>query len=266
MNKTYDYDVGIIGGGPAGSATAAYLAMAGLKCVVMESEKFPRPHVGESLVPASTRVFRDLGFWETMEKSGFVKKYGAVWTAAEQKPAYDHDWEGLEPDCVADIRFEEREQEGVDRNYTFHVDRGKFDLLLLEHAEKKGATTWQECRVSNVDVSDTTAPRISYQRGDEKGELTVRAVVDASGRKTFLGRALKLRQVDEKFDQYASHTWFQDYDRSKLDPQGGRDEYIFIHFLPVSNTWIWQIPITEDITSIGVVTQKRNFQKSKASR
>jgi len=103
-----DFDIGIIGGGPAGSAMASYLAKAGVRCVLFERELFPRPHVGESLVPSSTRVFKDLGFIEQMEEAKFPHKFGAVWTAEDKKGGYDHDWDGLAPDCHADVRFEER--------------------------------------------------------------------------------------------------------------------------------------------------------------
>ena len=120
----FDFDVAIIGGGPAGAATAAYLARAGLSCVVFERELFPRPHVGESLVPSSTRVFKDLGFLEQMDQAGFPRKYGAAWTSSGKGPVYTDSFDGLEADCHAGIRFEEREQPGVDGNYTFHVDRG----------------------------------------------------------------------------------------------------------------------------------------------
>lgn len=260
-----DYDVGIIGGGPAGAATGAYLAREGISCVIFESETFPREHVGESLVPAANRIFKDLDFFPVMEEAGFLKKYGAVWSATEQSPVYDHDWEGVESDCQADIRFEERKQEGVDRIYTYHVDRGKFDHLLLQHAGKFGAIVRQGCRISRVDFSDTL-PRIDFSSGQGNESARVRLVVDASGRRTFLGNQLKLRQKDKVFNQYASHTWFEGYNRKALDRKGGRESYIFIHFLPITNTWIWQIPITETITSIGVVTQKEFFQKSKQSR
>jgi FADH2 O2-dependent halogenase len=65
------------------------------------------------------------------------------------------------------------------------------------------------------------------------------------------------------FDQFALHSWFGGYDRSVV-AQGDKLDYIYIHFLPVSNSWVWQIPITDDITSIGVVTQKANFAKRKS--
>ena len=136
--KEVDFEVGIIGAGPGGSAMAAYLAKAGVSCVLFERDIFPREHVGESLVPSSTRVFRDLEFLDQMEEAKFPRKFGAVWTAAQSSKLYEHEWEGLDPDNYADIRFEEREQAGVDKNYTYHVDRGKFDLLLLQHASKLG--------------------------------------------------------------------------------------------------------------------------------
>src|SRR2546421_1232709 len=91
-----DTDVAIIGGGPAGSSMAAYLARAGVKCTVFESELFPRPHVGESLVPSSTRVLNDLGFLPTMETRRFPRKYGAGWTASQNKSVFSHDWEDLQ--------------------------------------------------------------------------------------------------------------------------------------------------------------------------
>ncbi len=262
----FDFDIGIIGGGPAGSATAAYLAKAGLSCVVFEGELFPRAHVGESLVPSSTRVFKEIGFLEQMDQAGFPKKYGAAWTSSGKGPVYTDSFEGLEADCHAGIRFEERKQPGVDRNYTFHVDRSKFDLMLLQHAHQLGATVYEGVRVQRVDFSEPGQPQIQFGIGNSNIDTRVRMVVDASGRRTLLGNQLKLRIQDTIFDQYALHTWFEDYDRSALAKDVSQHEYIFIHFLPLTNTWVWQIPITEQITSIGVVTQKRNFAASRQER
>jgi len=256
-----DFDVAIIGGGPAGSAAAAYLAKAGVRCVVFENELFPRPHVGESLVPSTTRVFKDLDFLDQMEEARFPRKYGAAWTSSA-KPVYSMDWAEVGSDCQVDVRFAEREQEGVNSNYTYHVDRGKFDLLLLQHAHKLGATVCEGVRVQRADFDDGEYPRIQALLGRKEINVRARVVVDASGRKTFLGRQLKLKVPDPVFDQYAIHTWFDGFDRGN----GEKRDFIFIHFLPVTNTWVWQIPITDSITSFGVVTQKKNFAKSKASR
>ncbi len=260
-------DVGIIGGGPAGAAMAAYLAKAGVSCVVFERELFPRPHVGESLVPSSTRVFRDLDFLPTMEEAGFPRKYGAAWTSGDQAPAYSHDWDELYALEHVDFRFEERPQAGVDMDYTFHVDRSKFDLLLLQHAKKLGAEVHEGVRVLGVDFS-AEHPVVRFAMGKSEMGCRCRMVVDASGRNTVLGNQLRLKTNDPVFNQYAFHTWFDGYDRTSTAKKKSEKfgDYIFIHFLPVTNSWIWQIPITETITSIGIVTQKHNFLKAKADR
>jgi 1H-pyrrole-2-carbonyl-[peptidyl-carrier protein] chlorinase len=259
-------DVGIIGGGPAGSGMAAYLAQAGIRCAVFEKELFPRPHVGESLVPSSTRIFNEIGFTEQMERSGFPRKYGAAWTAAGGQKVYDHDWKGLAADSYADLCFAEREQEGVDRSYTWHVDRGRFDLMLLQHAASLGAEVYTGVTVQEVDVSDSRRPKIGVSVGGARVQVPVRVIIDASGRRTFLGSRLGLRVRDPVFDQYALHTWFEGLDREAVAGDSGRSDFIFVHFLPLNDSWIWQIPITDTITSVGVVTQKKNFAKSRADR
>jgi 1H-pyrrole-2-carbonyl-[peptidyl-carrier protein] chlorinase len=261
-----DFEVGIIGGGPAGSSMAAYLAKAGVNCCVLECELMPREHVGESLVPSSTRVFKDLDFLPQMEEAKFPHKFGAAWTAASDAKVYNMDFGGVSADCHVDVRFAERDQ-GVGQNYTYHVDRGKFDLMLLQHANQCGAKVYEGVGVSGVDFTHPDYAAVKYNIGTKEFSTTCKIVVDASGRKTLLGNQLKWRIQDPVFDQYAIHTWFDGYDRrcmaANKETQG---DFIFIHFLPITNTWVWQIPITETITSIGVVTQKKNFAKSKESR
>jgi flavin-dependent dehydrogenase len=248
-----DFDIGIIGGGPGGSSLASYLAQGGLSCIVLEQEHFPRFHVGEAFVPASNRVFQDLGLMEKVNQL-FRKKYGSAWASQWFGPLY--------------TRFAERVQPGVDHSYTFHVDRAKFDLLLLQHARESGATVLEGARVRRVDFSEEKQPRIDYSVDGQEKSVSVRLAVDASGRKTLLGNQLKLRIQDEVFDQYAIHTWFEGYDRSSLanDPDTYEDDFTFIYFLPTANSWIWQIPITDSITSVGVVTQKANFAKKRKER
>ena len=267
MDLAPDYDVGIIGAGPAGSGLACYLAKAGVRCVVFERELFPRPHVGESLVPSSNRVFKDLDFLKVMEAERFPHKFGAVWTATGGRREFEHGWEGLEVDSTADIRFEERKQQGVDQNYTYHVDRGKFDNLLLHHARSFGADVFEGVAVRDVNF-DGPFPEIRYQLGQREIGCRVRIVADASGRRTFLGNRLKLKLKDEVFDQYAIHTWFDGLDRTATMGKGStqKGDYIYVHFLPISNSWVWQIPITDTITSGGVVTQKKHFAKAKSER
>ncbi len=268
-----DFDVAIIGGGPAGSSMGSYLSKAGVNCVVFERELFPRPHVGESLVPSAMRVFRDLDFLDQMEEAKFPHKFGAAWTA-EDRGAYDMDFKGgfkdrdeLAPESHVDISFSERQQEGVDREYTYHVDRSKFDLMMLQHANKLGAAVYEGVKVTAVDF-EAENPVVHFHMGRNSRDMGVSAkiVIDASGRNTFLGNQLKLKIKDPVFDQYAIHTWFDNYDRKVFAKKDEHRDFIFIHFLPISNTWIWQIPITGGVTSIGVVTQKKNFAKSRQDR
>jgi FADH2 O2-dependent halogenase len=153
----------------------------------------------------------------------------------------------------------------VDQNYTYHVDRGLFDNLLLHHANQLGAKVFEGVAVTDVDVDAKPFPEVSYSMGRRQARMTARIVVDASGRRTFMGNRLKLKVNDDVFDQYAIHTWFDGYDRSAAG-SAGKGDYIYVHFLPITNSWVWQIPITDTVTSVGVVTQRRHFRAAGKDR
>ncbi|HWT79663.1 MAG TPA: tryptophan 7-halogenase, partial [Candidatus Methylomirabilis sp.] len=138
--------------------------------------------------------------------------------------------------------------------------------LLLHHAQQLGAKVYEGVAVRGADFSDPHLVRIRFGLGRRDVETTVRMVVDASGRRTLIGNQMGWRIKDEVVDQYALHTWFEGYDRRAIAYKESLKDYIFIHFLPITNSWIWQIPITESITSIGVVTQKKHFASQRESR
>jgi len=239
-------DVMIIGGGPAGSMLGCYLSMAGISNTIFESAIHPRPHVGESMVTATTRVFQEIGFLETMAREGFIRKYGASWHPPTRTGEFA-------------IEFGEFPQEGIDQDYTYHVDRSKFDLLLLKHAESLGSKIYQGVHVRKVLFEDGRATGLRIKISDKEIDLSCKIVVDASGRHTLLGRQLGLKKNDPIFNQYAVHAWFKDVDKGT----GPTADFIHVYFLPVERGWVWQIPITEEITSVGVVAEKEVFKQSK---
>ncbi|MFW6722507.1 NAD(P)/FAD-dependent oxidoreductase [Streptomyces sp. MAR4 CNY-716] len=262
-----DYDIVIAGGGPAGSTAAAYLAKAGLSVALFEGETFPREHVGESLVPATTRVMTETGVMEKIDKAGFPRKYGAAWTSKETRDIVTNDFSKIAHEFgAAEIQFSERDQPGVHRDYTYHVDRGKFDEILLDHAEELGAKVTQGTRVLKVDFDDPEKVTVTCRNASGEFAVTARMFVDGSGRQTMLGRQLRVKVPDPVFDQYAVHTWFEGLDRKAMTPNPEKIDYIYVHFLPINDTWVWQIPITDTITSIGVVTQKHRFTEANTDR
>ena len=239
-------DVIIIGGGPAGSALGCYLSKAGIGNTIIESAIHPRQHVGESLVTSTTRVFKDLDFLRVMEGEGFVHKYGAAWHAPGRAAEFS-------------IQFREFPQKGVDQEYTYHVDRSKFDLLLLKHAAEMGSKVYQGVSVRKVLLDGNHACGVQIEVAGQMIDVPAKVVVDASGRRTMLGRQLGIKKNDPIFNQFAVHAWYENVDRGK----GESADYIHIYFLPIKRGWVWQIPISPEITSIGVVAEHDEFRNSK---
>ena len=240
-------DVVIIGGGPAGAVLGCYLSMAGIKNTIFEAANHPRAHVGESMVMSSVRVFDEIGFLPVLEREGFPKKYGASWHPPVSKGE-------------ADISFDEFPQEGITQDYTYHVDRQKFDLLLLKHAESLGTRVYQGMPATEVLFDENKYARgVRFRIAGKEVEVPTRMVVDATGRQTLLGKQLRVKKNDPIFDQFAVHAWFKNVDKAKAKSRN----FIHIYFLPVERGWAWQIPITEDITSMGIVAEKKVFKEGR---
>ncbi|MGE2817429.1 NAD(P)/FAD-dependent oxidoreductase [Mycobacterium heidelbergense] len=245
-SPAFDYDIIVIGGGPAGSVLACLLAGSGWRVMVFERDIHPREHVGESLTPAANIVWQRIGFRNKIEEAGFIHKPGAAWTAP-RAPIGRHLAIRLNeapcPDCPPP-------------HYTYNVERDAFDALLLRHAHEQGATVLQGVRVTRVHFENGRAVGVRATVADGwQRDLRARFVVDASGRRCVLASQLGLKRKDPAFNQFAVYSWF-----TGVAPHPpGTEGMILLHFLDLERSWVWQIPLRNGITSVGVVTDKVDF-------
>jgi flavin-dependent dehydrogenase len=226
-------DVAIIGGGPAGSACATYLARAGLKVVLFERETFPRFRIGESLLPLNLPILDELGLTEEMERR-FIRKYAAN---------FSDRYGGR----LARYPF----AKAINKNhpYAYQVERAEFDELLLDNARNNGATVYQPWAVREVLFEGDQAVGLKAEAGDGSARLTVKCpmVVDASGRSVFLGPRLGYKR-DIALDSRTA--FYSHFDGVYHDP-GDRSGDIQIVSFP--HGWFWMIPFKNGNTSVGMV-------------
>ena len=234
---TEPYDVAIIGGGPAGSTAAALLAMKGRRVVVFEKEKFPRFHIGESLLPHSLRAFDRLGVRETMDARYMPKYGGEIATACGSR--------------ALSFLFEKGFRSTVQSAY--QVERADFDKMLLDHAAKLGAEVREETSVEQLDFD---ADGVTLEVRDAAGTRKVRAryLLDCSGRNAVVGQKFDLRA---KYAHLQKFSVFAHYENVQRD--AGR-EGTLTRLVRARSHWFWLIPLDETRTSIGVVMDSADFK------
>src|SRR5437763_2817350 len=163
-------DVIVIGGGPAGSTVSTLLAQHGQKVELFERERFPRFHIGESLIPETYWVFKRLKMLDKMKASPFVKKYSVQFVSASGKmsaPFYFHDNKPHE--C----------------SQTWQVIRSEFDMMMLQNAREQGVEVHQPARVLEVLFDGSRAVGVRVQKeGGQQEEVRAKVVVDASAQST----------------------------------------------------------------------------------
>ncbi len=241
-----DYDVIVIGGGPAGAALGSLLATDGYRVLILERDIHPRDHVGESLVPSTNLIFDRIGFLDKMDDAGFVRKPGTGWNAP-RSPL----WKFIE------IRLSEFPIPGAPRPYTFSVERDVMDAMLLRHAHERGAKVLQGVKVSKVLFEGDRAVGVRASAGDGwVRDLRADVVVDASGRRCMLATQLGLKQKDQSFNQYCLYSWF----RGVKEPPPDLTGFTLFYFLGLNKSWSWHIPLRNGVCSMGVVVDKSDFQ------
>ena len=244
------YDVAIIGGGPAGSTAATLLSKAGRRVIVLERDKFPRFHIGESLLPFSMQTFTRLGLQEKL-RAGFLEKFGGEIAEAGGEKA-------------AKFYFKDGFGSRTDRSY--QVTRSKFDKMLLDHAAESGAEVREETLVENVDF-DRDGAMLSLRRdarsrvlGRAEARLSenirARYVVDASGRNSVIGNKFKLKKSYQHLQKLSLFAHYEGLEREE-----GIDATL-TRMVRTLQSWFWVIPLENDRTSIGIVLEAADFKSS----
>ncbi len=237
------YDVAIIGGGPGGSTAAALLARAGRRVIVFEREKFPRFHIGESLLPFSMKAFTRLGLHEKFLRAGFMKKFGGEIIGACSENG---------------IKFYFKDGYRSQTDHSYQVTRGDFDKVLLDHAVECGAEIREETSVDSVEFSNEDV-ELGVKSNGSSNSIRARYLIDASGRTSVLGRQFKIKKT---YDHLQKLSIFAHYDG--VWRAEGIDGTLTV-LIRAIDRWFWLIPLTADRTSVGVVLDSETFRKSKLS-
>ena len=233
------YDVFVVGGGPGGATTGALLAERGFRVIVVDKDRHPRFHIGESLLPHNLPLFDRLGIREQVEQSS-IQKHGIEFVSPYHGKSVTYDFAG-----ALDKRFP----------YSFQVRRSTFDHLLLKNAAAKGADVVEGCRVTSIEFPENGHPQIDGC--DEDGRprrWTAAFVVDASGRDTLLAAQLDVKARNPRNNSAAIFGHFTAARRLQGKTEGN------ISIVWFDNGWFWFIPLSDGTTSVGAVCPAAFFK------
>ena len=234
-------DVLVIGGGPAGSTISALLAERGRDVVLLEKERHPRFHIGESLLPLNMPLFDRLGVGEEIRSIG-MPKYGAEFVSQwHDKPVhvdFANAWDQSFPS-------------------TYQVRRSEFDQILFRNAARRGAKTIEGCRVTSVDFHPDGSAVTARREDGREQRWQARFVADASGRDTFLANRLGIKQRNKNNNTAALFGHFSGARRLPGKIEGNISLFWFEH------GWFWFIPLSDGATSVGAVCSPQYMKSRK---
>jgi flavin-dependent dehydrogenase len=227
------HDVIIIGGGPGGAVTGSFLAKNGVDTVLFEREAYPRFHIGESLLPASMPIYKEIGFFDKLNSGNYIQKYGARFIDyTTDDEIYFGFNDGLNPEIPM----------------AFEVERKHFDKDILEHAQSLGVDVRQPERVKDIVEMDDGIKVVT-----NRGEYEAKYVIDATGRDSFIGKRKFMRTADKDLNNFAVFAHYTGCARY----EGKNEGDITVGLLP-NRSWSWIIPFKGDVTSVGIVASSVN--------
>ena len=237
----------MVGGGPAGSTVAAFVAAAGWNTLLLERDRMPRFHVGESLMPETYWTFQRLGVLEQLKQSVFVHKVGVQFVA---------------PSGSQSQPFYFRQHDAHESSQTWHVDRSDFDMLLFKNAAAKGAICRDGTRVRDVVFPEQGSPELRLQDCDGKEiRVTARVVVDATGQQALIANRLGLKVDNPKLHKAAIWGYFRGGARHRAE---GAELTTILHTRG-KRCWFWYIPLVNDRISVGLVGDNDDLLRGRGS-
>lgn len=248
-------DVAIIGGGPSGSTAGALIKKYGphLNVVVLERERFPREHVGESLLPPIMSVLNEMGCWDKVEEANFPIKVGATYRWGKHPELWDLDF--VPPSSFAHITRPAKF--AGPRAYTaFQVDRPIYDKILLDHAKENGVDVRETTKVVEVLRDGNRVAGLRLESGDT---VVAKHYIDASGTSGFLRRAMKVKcEYPTTLQNIAMWDYWQNAEWAVKIGVGGTR----IQVRSLGYGWLGFIPLGPTRTSVGLVIPAKYYKES----